>query len=237
MKSVLLTRSQADNYDIIRALEDNDIKCNFNYISSPLVKPKNLRISSNILRDYHNIIVTSKFATKILVTWSAKQSSLVNNPIIKKNIWVVGNSSKLILEQNNFIIKYVAENVEDLIRNLPQAIYHQTIYLSANEITQELPNQIDRKIIYEITYANKLQKIKELEQGVDYILLYSQNSARTLIELLIQYNLLAILSNCLIITISKKVADIIRSFTKNVVYCYSGKTNQMLELLIRDAKI
>lgn len=233
MKSVLLTRSLEDNYDIIRELEQDYLKdYSFNYICCPLVEyqtlPLNATSLNTILHDYPNVIITSKFAARILAG---------HQNIEKKNMWIVGNSSKLILEQNNFVAQYVATNIQNLLANIPPEIYNQTIYLSSNEITQDLPQAIKRHIIYQVKYATKLHQIAEIEKGINFILLYSQNSTKTFIELLIKNNLLKSLANSLVITISEKVANIISSFTKNVVYCDNGQPQQMLELLIYNAKI
>ncbi|BFD45863.1 MAG: palindromic element RPE1 domain-containing protein [Rickettsia endosymbiont of Sergentomyia squamirostris] len=225
MKSVLLTRSLEDNNETIRELEKN---CSFKYICSPLVQYQALPLNSTILHNYVNIIVTSKFAARILAGLQEVE---------QKNVWIVGNSSKLILEQRNFVVRYVATNIQDLLENIPQEIYEQTIYLSSNEITQDLPQKITRHIIYQVQYATQLYQIAEIEKGINFILLYSQNSTKTFIELLIKNNLLKLLDNSLVITISEKVANIIRYFAKNVVYCDNGQPQQMLELLIYNAKI
>lgn len=223
MKSVLLTRSEEDNLEIIRSLQPNTFK----FICSPLVKYKSLQISENI-KDYSDIIITSKYAAKIL----AGNSKVWDD---KKNIWLVGKSSIGIL-QNKFEIQYVAANIEELMQQLPQEIYSRTIYLSSNEITKDLPAEIRREIIYEVEYASDLHQIDEIQKGISYILLYSNNSTNTLIELFTKNNLLPLLKNSIAITISKKVADNIRFFVKNVVYCDNGKPEQILELLSYDAK-
>ncbi|MDR0296890.1 MAG: hypothetical protein LBH67_02855 [Rickettsia sp.] len=228
MKSVLLTRSLEDNYDIIRELEQDHLKnYSFKYICSPLVEYQALPLDITLLHDYPNVIITSKFAAKILAG---------HQNLEKKNMWVVGNSSRLILEQNNFVVQYVATNIQNLLENIPPEIYNQTIYLSSNEITQDLPQAIKRHIIYRVKYATRLHQIAEIEKGINFILLYSQNSTKIFIELLIKNNLLKLLANSLVITISKKVANIISSFTKNVVYCDDGQPQQMLELLIYNAQ-
>jgi uroporphyrinogen-III synthase len=234
MKSLLLTRSLEDNYSIIKELKQKAIY--FNYISSPLVEYEDLGLDDNILANYSNVIITSKYAAKILASWYIDEQysdSYVN----KKNIWLVGKSSKLLLSSKHFLIKYVAINVEELVKNLPHELYRQAIYLSSNEITQDFHAEIDRCVIYQVKYATKLQQIAEIKKGVDYILLYSQNSAKTLIELLRKNDLLKLLAGSTVIAISSKVANIIRSFTKNVIYCDHGKSEKMLELLIDNAKI
>lgn len=223
IKSVLLTRSEEDNLEIIRNLQPGVFK----YICSPLVQYKSLQISDDI-GNYSDIIITSKYAAKILTNYA-------KGLLLKKNIWLVGKSSAQML-QDTFEIQYVAANIEELMKQLPQEIYSKTIYLSSNEITKDLPIKIKRVIIYEVEYARDLCQIDELQKGINYILLYSYNTTNTLIELFAKNNLLPLLANSTVIAISEKVADNIRFFVKNVVYCDDGKPEQMLELLLNDAK-
>ena len=221
MKTVLLTRSKEDNLEIIKALPKDKL----HYIFSPLVKYKSLEISSDI-NNYTDIIITSKYAARMLAS---------HNILGKKNIWLVGKSSAEILK-DRFQVLYVAANIEELIQKIPEEIYYQTIYLSANEITKVLPVEIKREIIYEVEYAEDLQQIEEIHKGINFILLYSSNSTNRLIELFTKNNLLPVLAASTAIVISKKVADIIRFFVKNVIYCDEGKPEQMLELLSDDEK-
>lgn len=223
IKSVLLTRSAEDNLEIISSLQPDVFK----YICSPLVKYKSLQISENI-ENYSDIIITSKYAAKILTNHT-------KGLLLKKNIWLVGKSSEQIF-QDNFEIQYVAANIEELMKQLPGKIYSKTLYLSSNEITKDLPAEIKRIIVYEVEYAKDLCQIDEIEKGINYILLYSYNATNTLIKLFTKNNLLPLLANSTVIAISEKVADNIRFFVKNVVYCDYGKPEQMLELLSNDAK-
>lgn len=228
MKSVLLTRSQENNKHIIKKLNSYRLTYErFRYIECPLLEYKNCQLGSDILEDYDNIIITSKYAANIIDSWDIPQ---------RKGLWVVGNKSQSILQNSRFKICYVAKNVQDLINNLPNKLYQQTIYLSSNEITQDLPNIIKREIIYQVNYKEYIYEIDRLKTGIDYILLYSQNCASTLLRLLINNNLLSLLSNTTIIAISAKVADIVRPITKNIFYCDSNKPEQMLELLMCHAK-
>ncbi len=134
---------------------------------------------------------------------------------------------------------YTAKNVEDLIKHFPPDLYEQTIYLSSNEITQDLPSKIARHIIYNVEYLNELPVsiIKEFNNNIDFILLYSQNSARTLVKLLLQNNLLEYLQDSLVVAISLKVANIVRPFIKNVVYCDDQNLNDIIKLLSENAQI
>ena len=119
---------------------------------------------------------------------------------------------------------------------MPSKLYGDSIYLSSNKIAQDLPSAIKREIIYQVKYKEYIPEIEKIKKGVDYILLYSQNCASTLLHLLIENNLVSLLLHATIIAISAKVADIVRPFAKNMFYCNSNKPEQMLELLMYDIK-
>ena len=226
MKSVLLTRSLEENRKIIKEMSKSNL--DLHYIHCPLIKYKILDFNVNILANYSNIIITSKYAAIIITKY-----------YINQNIWVVGNTSKKLLENKGLKVTYTAKNLEDLIEHFPPKLYEQTIYLSSNEITKDLPNEIARHIIYSVEYLNELPVsiIKEFEKNIDFILFYSQNSAKTLVKLLLQNNLLQYVQDSLVVAISLKVANIVRPFTKNVVYCDDQNPNDIIKLLSENAKI
>ncbi|ACR47585.1 uroporphyrinogen-III synthase [Rickettsia peacockii str. Rustic] len=223
MKSVLLTRHIEENNETIKEiskyhLDLRDIHC-------PLIKYNTLDFNIDILDNYSNIIITSKYAASILTGHNLKQ-----------DIWVVGSKSKRLLGKK---VMYTAKNVEDLIKHFPPDLYEQTIYLSSNEITKDLPSKIVRHIIYNVEYLNELPVsiIKAFKNNIDFILLYSQNSARTLVKLLLQNNLLEYLQDSLVVAISLKVANIVRPFIKNVVYCDDQNLNDIIKLLSENVQI
>ncbi|ABV75046.1 hypothetical protein A1C_03865 [Rickettsia akari str. Hartford] len=223
MKSVLLTRNIEENNKTIKKISKYNL--DLRYIHCPLIKYATLDFNIYSLDNYSNIIITSKYSANILVGYNLKQ-----------DIWVVGSKSKRLLGKK---VIYTAKNVADLIKHFPPDLYEQTIYLSSNEITKDLPNKIARHIIYNVEYLNELpiSIIKELEKNIDFILLYSQNSAKTFIRLLLQNNLLTYLQDSLVVAISLKVANIVRPFIKNVVYCDDRNPNDIIKLLFENAKI
>lgn len=226
MKSVLLTRSWEANLETTQEIDNYVL--NFHYINCPIIKYKTLDFDINIWGGYSNIIITSKYAAAIIAEYE-----------LNHNIWVVGDKSKQLLENKSLKIAYTAKNVDDLIQHFPSDLYKQTIYLSSNEITKDLPDKIKRYIIYNVEYLNELplSVVKELKNSVDFVLLYSQNSAKTLLKLLNEYNLLEYLQNSLVIAISLKVANIVTPFFKNVVYCDDQNPNDLIKLLFENAKI
>ncbi|MCC8467965.1 MAG: uroporphyrinogen-III synthase [Rickettsia endosymbiont of Eriopis connexa] len=223
MKSVLLTRNIEENNETIKEISKYNL--DLRYIHCPLIKYEPLDFNIDILNDYSNIIITSKYAANILANYDLKQ-----------DVWVVGSKSKQLLGKK---VIYTAKNVEDLIQHFPPDLYEQTIYLSSNEITKDLPNKTSRHIIYNVEYLNELPVsiIKEFENNIDFILLYSQNSAKTFLRLLLQNNLLEYLEDSLVVAISLKVANIVRPFIKNVVYCDDQNHNDIIKLLSENAKI
>lgn len=227
MQSVLLTRSWEDNLETTQEIDNHVL--NVHYINCPIMKYKTLDFDINILKNYSNIIITSKYAAAIIAEYE------LNHNIC----WVVGDKSKQLLENKRLKIAYTAKNVDDLIQHFPSELYKQTIYLSSNEITKDLPYKIKRYIIYNVEYLNELplNVVKELKKSVDFVLLYSQNSAKTLLKLLNENNLLEYLQNSLVIAISLKVANIVRPFCQNVVYGDNQNSNDLIKLLFENAKI
>lgn len=223
MKSVLLTRHIEENNETIKEISKYNL--DLRNIHCPLIKYKTLDFNIDILDNYSNIIITSKYAASILTGHNLKQ-----------DIWVVGSKSKRLLGKK---VMYTAKNVEDLIKHFPPDLYEQTIYLSSNEITKDLPSKIARHIIYNVEYLNELPVsiIKEFKNNIGFILLYSQNSARTLVKLLLQNNLLEYLQDSLVVAINLKVANIVRPFIKNVVYCDDQNLNDIIKLLSENAQI
>jgi len=226
MKSVLLTRSLGANQETIEEISKYGL--NFRYVELPLIKYKTLAFDDDILKNYSNIIITSKYAATVIAGYK-----------LKHNVWAVGNTSKKFLEHNGLKVAYAGRNVDDLIQHFPTDLYERTIYLSSNEITQNLPNKITRHIIYNVEYLNELPLsiIKEFKNSIDFILLYSQNSAKTLIRLLNDNNLLEYLQDGLVLVISLKVANIVKPFFKNVIYCDEQNPNDIIKLLFENAKI
>lgn len=226
MKTILLTRSKEENSKLAAILKVP----NFKIILCPLVKRTAVNFDINILNKYSHIVITSSYAAKILAD---KQYSNFRN----LNFWLVGETSANILRQVGGKIEYIAKNVEELISLFSERLFAHTLYLAGSEITRDLPQQIDRLIIYNAAYTKKLTRtqIKHISIHLDYILLYSQNCAKALLDLLVRYDLLKKLENTVIVAISSKVAEIVKPFFKTVIYCQTN--DGMLDLLFTHAKL
>ena len=87
-----------------------------------------------------------------------------------------------------------------------------------------MPLGVTRKILYKTIYLKLLSEneITRYKQGIDYIVLYSENCAKTLLKLLIENNLMNYLGNTTYIAISSKVARVFERVFKNVVVCHDS---------------
>lgn len=223
--NILLTRSIEENRNLEKIFSTRNIKC----ISLPIIQYMPLAIDyEQILKKKTNVIITSKYAARII----AKNI----NQCFNLNAWVVGRNSANILKHARFNVHYIANNVNDLINHVPPNIYQNSIYLSANEVTKEMPKQICRKIIYKVQYLNALNanQLETLQSTtIHYILIYSQNTAKALIKLLQKYELIELLKHAKIITISLKVAEMLSEFFTNVIYSDNLLHNN-IDMLISD---
>ncbi len=215
-KKVLITRAKEDN----KYLREILISKNYQSIEINLIEHVNIPFNIRILENFSDIIITSKRAANLLPIDDGT-----------KNAWVVGSASSEILKQKNYNIQYVAYSATELKDHLPTNIYDNMIYLSGNIISVEMPTNIKKIIIYKILYKDYLSnsEIKILKKGLDYILLYSENCAKTLINLMIKNDLLKYIENAVIIAISFKVEKVVRGYFKEIVTCVYA--NQILKKL------
>ena len=227
MTSVVLTRSQFEN----DAFKKDLSSYNFTFVDLALIEYENLGLNKAVVAGFNNIIITSKYAAKILASRSKDLKPGVQ-------FWVVGELSADILRTVGLNVEYQACDVENLISAIPQEIYVDCLYLSANEITSDLPCEIQRQIIYNVKYKQQLTdiQIELLNKGVDYILLYSVNAAKTFAKLIIDNDMQLKLQNATVITISASVAKEVLPYFKKIVYCEKGKHTKMIELLTSHAE-
>lgn len=200
-KKVLLTRSPDDNAKLARLLTSKGYDCvNFNLLDNV-----SLYSDLSIPNNHTDIIVTSKRAAQVLAPCDKD-----------KNAWVVGNSSADILRKKNYNIKYVAGSAAELKEALPKSIYPKAIYLKGNFITIDMPPEVETLEVYKVRYKDSVseKEISMLKNGVDFILLYSENCAKTLVKLIVGNDLLKYVENSVIIAISSKVEAVVKEYFK-----------------------
>ena len=215
-KSILLTRSKLANSILREKLMPHGV----DLVECSLIKHKLQPLDSKILNEYSDIVITSNFA-----------ASNLPNSNGSKYIWAVGENSKNILESKGYKVKFCAPDAITLEKELLKNNHIKAIYLSGNNITLDMPPNIKRIIFYNTTYKQSLSEleIQRIKLGIDYILLYSENCAKTLLQLLLENDLLKYLENTTIVAISFKVGRVVEDYFKNVKNCTGS--NQIIEFL------
>ena len=215
-KSILLTRAKPANLTLKKRL----LPYGFDLVECSLIKYELLSFDYSILNEYTDIVITSYFAASSLPSHNSFKSA-----------WVVGEKSKNILERKGYKVKFCASDAITLKKQLLKNDFAKAIYLSGNNITLEMPSNVRRVIFYNAHYRECLlqSEIQRIKLGIDYIVLYSENCAKTLLQLLLENDLLKYLGNTTIVAISSKVGRVVRDYFKNVENC-SG-SNQIIEFL------
>lgn len=202
-KSILLTRSKEAN-DLVK----NQLKkCDYKFVESNLIEYEMLDIDQTLINTYENIVITSFFL-----------ANQMPEAQVSKNIWVVGKASAKILSDKGYNISFCGDTALSVRQNIPEDVYKDTIYLSGDQITIDMPKLVKRHIVYKVSYLQSLtnEQIEEIKKGLDYVLLYSTNCAKTLAKLLYENNLLKFLAKTTIIVISSKVGASVSSYFKKV---------------------
>ncbi|MES2215533.1 MAG: uroporphyrinogen-III synthase [Pseudomonadota bacterium] len=231
LPGVLFTRSSEENTAAISRVE----KLNFNAYSAPMLYYKD--VDPYPISHKNHIIITSKYAAKII---AVKHSS-------HAECWVVGKESAKILERNPYLkITGISKNLKELlsvIKFIPEEemgeFFENSLYLSGNIITEELPKFIERHVIYETCYTKELpQNVIETIQNyqIQYIMVYSKNCAVNLISLLTSYNLLPYIRASVVMALSQKIASIFDGLVVDTIYSHSANFEDTLKLLVQYEK-
>lgn len=230
---ILLTRSKEANKQLMQHLINGGqigeqftfAECNLiNYqIVYPLEIDRELLISK-----YDYFIITSNFA--------ATHFPAISSIVKAKNILVVGQNSAKLLQKKGHNIVFLARDAQAIETKLLNefARREKIIYLSANNITTEMPPFIKREIFYYTEYKDKLtnREIAIFKQKPAYILVYSENSAKALLQLILENNLLSVIENSVILAISEKVAKIFTEYFVNIK-SFDGQSEKILYFLQR----
>lgn len=252
MKRILLTRSEKENSKLESSLEG------FEIISAPMIFYKNLDVDWESFVQYSNLIVTSKYAAKLIA----------DNYLFDVNCYVVGEESAKILEANPKLkITYIAQNavelegvcskcnppldsgsrrsvsqgltqfygwilnqVQDDNAGVIRTVSPKALYLSGNHITIPFENAESREI-YHVSYADKIDE-SLFDKGIDYIFLYSKNAAVNFLNLLSKHNLLQKVKNSVVISLSEKIAANLEKHVTRISYPDSPTSQKMIDILL-----
>jgi uroporphyrinogen-III synthase len=209
MPNVILTRTLEENKRLAPIISD----MGFTPIYLPMLEQKDLGVDINLYSEYEYLVVTSKFAAKIVSEKLAFEAK----------IYVVGKESARILSGNRFVeIVGVYKNISELNKVLPRGM---VIYFCGGHITKSLPVRTIQ--IYETIYfTDHLNSTASL----DNILLFSELSAEHFLLFIKNHNLLRELKKSVIVCISSKVAKKFENLAE-VYFVSEPDEEAMLELL------
>ncbi|RTK92398.1 MAG: hypothetical protein EKK61_04595 [Rickettsiales bacterium] len=201
---ILLTRSIEANEKLKKQLANKNLEI----LECNLIEYKLLPFDIETIKKYSGLVITSNFVAH----------NLPIAPYKEIQIYVVGTESAGILLEKKYNIKYCAPNATILKSKLLN-ISEKLLYLSGNHITIDMPDYVDRFIYYEVIYLKSLTKIQKAKfnQGFNYILVYSENCAKTLLKLFKDNDLINSLVNSTIVAISSKVGLVFKDSCRNII--------------------
>lgn len=217
MKYVLLTRSAKENTRLEQRLAKRSILS----LQLPLIRLSPITCK---IKNYGLIIITSKFAAKIA-------SKKIKH---KAAVLVVGQMSASILSKNPYIkVLKIFDNAQELKDFLDKMqISEPILYLSGNIIKAQMPNFVERQIIYKVRYRINLStKFKRKLPKIKIIMLYSENSAKTFINLCEKNGIIKCVENIIFITLNNNIKKFLQGC--KVIACKKPLEEKMLELLYR----
>lgn len=217
MKYVLLTRSVKENTRLRLRL----VKKGIPSLQLPLIR---LTCIPCEIKNHGLIIITSKFAAKIA-------SRKIKH---KASVLVVGQVSASILASNPYIkvlkIFDDVQKLKDFVDDLDAS--SRILYLSGSIIKTQMPSFVERQVIYKVRYRINLPtQFKRKLSKIKVTMLYSENSAKTFINLCEKNGIIKYVKNIIFITLSNNIKSIVQGF--KVCSCKKPLEEKMLELLYK----
>ena len=232
----LLTRSIKQSNE----LKKNINMKNFNFLNSPMLKIKAIKLTKNQIKDIRcaDIII---FSSANAVNISRKYLNSFSN-----KVFCVGDDTKAACLKNN--IKNVSSssgNVKDLINLIEKKIKNKKkkiVYISAKEVAINLPFILKTKKFFVkkiVVYESK--KIKIIDKSIldtiktnqlNFISFFSKKTVETFNQLVLKYKLQNYLSNVECISFSNEIEKLAKknNFKKYYV-CTNPDRKSFLKLI------
>lgn len=212
VSKLLLTRISFENSYIRERLQGKKASI----IDCPLIEYEMISDDWSELANSDYIIITSKFLAQNMPdnTWSAK-------------ILVVGGVSASILQDKGYEVALTAGSALQIKEYLLEKKLSdkKILYLSGDYITTPMPDFVKQVVVYNVHYLQELTdaQIKVFRAYIDYIMLYSENCGKTLLDLIAKYNLQPYLKNTIIVSMSKKLPAVLKPFFAKVIVKQSNE--------------
>tara|TARA_B100001057_G_scaffold286762_1_gene286867 strand:- start:382 stop:1080 length:699 start_codon:yes stop_codon:yes gene_type:complete len=226
---VLLTRNLEDSKDQIQTLKSNGFKVS----NLPLLEISRVNHNEIKINNFNAIIFTSSNAIKFLDLKS-----------INKNIlcFCVGSSTEKTARSNGFQRVYAADgnvrNLKELVQQNLSARDNKVLYISGDVVSYPL----DRELISEgynverlINYAVKHNEILDLSfleslknDMPDLVYVYSENSAKSFLNLIKKYELVDYWMNTNLMCISEKTSSVLNEIKWKKIFLFNPGEEEFL---------
>ena len=226
---VLLTRNLEESKNLIQKFKSNGFKVS----NLPLLEISKVNYNETKINNFNAIIFTSSNAIKFL--------DLKN---IDKNIlcFCVGSSTEKTARSNGFQRVYAADgnvrNLKELVQQILSAKDNKVLYVSGEVVSYPL----DRELISEgynvvrlINYSVKhnenldLSFLESLKKNIpDLVYVYSENSAKSFLNLIKKYELVDYWMNTNLMCIGEKTSSVLNEIKWKKIFLFNPGEEEFL---------
>ena len=225
---VLLTRNLEDSEDLIQMFKSNGFKVS----NLPLLEISKIDYNETKINNLHAIIFTSSNAIKFL-----------NLKSIDKNIlcFCVGFSTEKTARSNGFQRVYAADgNVRNLKELVKQNLStkNKILYVSGEVVSYPLDKDlisegynVARLINYKVKHNKNLDSafLESLKKDMpDLVYVYSENSAKSFLNLIKKYELVDYWMNTNLMCIGEKTSSVLNGIKWKKIFLFNPGEEEFL---------
>ena len=226
---VLLTRNLEDSKNLIQKFKSNGFKVS----NLPLLEISKVNYNETKINNFNAIIFTSSNAIKYL--------DLKN---IDKNIlcFCVGSSTEKTARSNGFQRVYAADgnvrNLKELVQQNLSAKDNKVLYVSGEVVSYPLDKElisegynVVRLINYSVKHNENLDLsfIVSLKKNMpDLVYVYSENSAKSFLNLIKKYELVDYWMNTNLMCIGEKTSSVLNTIKWKKIFLFNPGEEEFL---------
>jgi len=226
---ILLTRPLEDSKDLIIKFKSLGHKVSH----LPVIKIKSIEYNQPNFLNYKGIIFTSANAVKNL------NLTKINRNI---NCFCVGSSTEKIVKENGFQNIFSAEgnvnNLKEIILQNFDKKEGSLLYISGEIISSKLDKDltlegytVNRIINYAAIHNDKINEefLKDLKSSIpDIIFIYSENSAKSYLNLMKKYGLFDIWMNTNLMCLGEKASSVLNEIKWKKIFLFTPGEEEFL---------
>ena len=226
---VLLTRNIEDSIDLIQKLKSNSIKVS----NLPLLEVKKENYSLVNLKSFNTIIFTSSNSIKFL------DLKNINKDIL---CFCVGSSTEKTARSNGFQNIIAADgnvrNLKELVQQNLSIKDNKVLYVSGEIVSYPLDNElisegynVKRLVNYSVKHNENLDLsfLQSLKKDMpDLVYVYSENSAKSFLNLIKKYELVDYWMNTNLMCIGEKTSSVLNVIKWKKIFLFNPGEEEFL---------